>query len=301
MTKNVTICVLVLLMFLVGVAFAEEQEHASIKAGVKAIETRAVDAIYRLLLKMTLPPSLDQYYIGSTPEVPGNEYLGEMFKLGGMMQGIAVNMQDGDFTNAKNSFNAFSAQYNSVSNMVPEWKKYYDKKLVTEIGKDIDDHDVPKTFADLGKLGENVCAKCHRNSKPQVWVKYYWRDFRTVNISTPEGNMPWPEAKTKYVVSTFDGATIELAEGHRDEANQSVELFKLMYTINVKNACSSCHTTPRYYFVSDDVIALVNQYEEKIKAGDLAGAQNLQGQIGEQCMRCHITHEGQQRMKEMMD
>ncbi len=296
MNKYVTVCVLVLLMLLVGVAYAEEQEHASFKTTVKAIEN-----IYRLFLKMTLPSSIDQYYIGSTPEVPGNVYLGEMFKLAGMMEGIAVNMQEGDFTNAKNSFNAFSAQYDSVSKMVPEWKIYFDKKLVAEIGKDIDDHNVSKTFADLGKLGEKVCAQCHRNSKPQVWAKFYWRDFRTVNISTPEGNMSWPEAKAKYVASSFDGATINLAEGKRDSANQSAELFKLMYTVNVKNACSSCHATPRYYFVSDDVIALVDQYEIKIKAGDLAGAQNLQGQIGEQCMRCHITHEGQQRMKEMID
>jgi len=296
MSKKVAVCVLVLLMLLVGVAYAEDEEHASVKTAVKAIEK-----IYQLFLKMTLPSSLDQFYEGSVPEVPGNAYLGEMFKLGGMMEGIAVNMQEGDFTNAKNSFNAFSAQYNYVSKLVPEWKKYYDKKLVAQIGKDIDEYNVPKTFADLGKLGENVCAKCHRNSKPQVWVKYYWRDFRTVNISTPEGNMSWPEAKAKYVASSFDGATIFLAEGNRDAANRSVELFKSMYVTNVTNACSSCHTTPRYYFVSDDVIDLINQYEDNIKAGDLAGAQILQGQIGEQCMRCHITHEGQQRMKEMMD
>ncbi len=38
MTKNVTVYVLVLLMLLVGVAYAEEQEHASINAGIKAIE-----------------------------------------------------------------------------------------------------------------------------------------------------------------------------------------------------------------------------------------------------------------------
>ena len=296
MTKNVTMCVLVLLILLVGVAYAEEQEHASVKSTVKAIEN-----IYRLFLKMTLPSSLDQLYEGSTPEVLGNAYLGEMFKLAGMMEGIAVNMQEGDFANAKNSFNLFSAQYNNVSKMVPEWKKYFDKKLVAEIGKDIDENNVSKTFADLGKLGENVCAKCHRNNKPQVWAKYYWKDFRTVNISTPEGNMSWPEAKAKYVASSFDGATINLAEGRRVAANNSVELFKSMYSTNVKNACSSCHTTPRYYFVSDDVIALVNQFEDKIKAGDLPGALELQGKIGEQCMRCHITHEGQQRMKEMMD
>ena len=167
MTKNVTVYVLVLLMLSVGVAYAGEQEHASINAGVKAIEN-----IYRLFLKMTLPSSLDQYYIRSTPEVPKNDYLDEMFKMAGMMQGIAVNMQEGNVTNAKNTFNAFSIQYNKVSKMVPEWKKYFDKKLVAEIGKDIDNHDVSKTLTDMGILGENVCAKCHRNNKPQVWVKY---------------------------------------------------------------------------------------------------------------------------------
>lgn len=295
MTKNVTICALVLLILLVGVAYAEEQEHASIKSTVKAIEN-----IYRLFLKTTLPSSLDNVYAGSEPEVIGNAYLGEMFKMAGMMQVIAEEMQAGEFTSAKNTFNAFSVQYNNVSKMVPEWKKYFDKKLVVEIGKDIDNHDVSETLADMGILGENVCAKCHRNNKPQVWVKYYWKDFRTVNVSTPAGNMSWPAAKAIFVASSFDGATINLAEGRRGAANESAERFTSMF-LNVKDACDSCHTTERKYFVSADVIALVNQYEARIKSGDLAGAQILQGQIGEQCMRCHITHEGQQRMKEMMD
>ncbi len=295
MKKNVTICVLVLLIFLVGVAYAEEQEHTSVNAAVKAIEN-----VYRLFLKMTLPSSLDQLYEGSTPEVIGNAYLGEMFKMSGLMQVIAEEMQAGEFTNARNTFNAFSIQYNNVSKMVPEWKKYFDKKLVAEIGKDIDNHDVSKTLTDMGILGENVCAKCHRNNKPQVWAKYYWKDFRTVNVSTPAGNMSWPAAKAIFVASSFDGATINLAEGRRDAANESAERFTSMFS-NVKNACDSCHTTERKYFVSADVIALVNQYEIEIKAGNLIDALDLQGQIGEQCMRCHITHEGQQRMKEMMD
>jgi len=292
MSKKVAVCVLVLLILLVGVAYAEEEEHASVKATVKAIEK-----IYQMFLKMTLPSSLDTVYEGSTP---GNAYLGEMFMLGGMMQGIAVNMQEGNVTNAKNKFNAFSVQYNKVSKMVPEWKKYFDKKLVTEIGTDIDNNDVSKTLADLGKLGENVCAKCHRNNKPQVWAKYYWKDFRTVNVSTPYGNMSWPAAKAIFVASSFDGATINLADGRRDAANESAERFTSMFS-NVTNACDSCHTTERKYFVSADVVALVNQYEIEIQAGNLTGALELQGQIGEQCMRCHITHEGQQRMKEMMD
>ncbi len=295
MNKNVTICVLVLLILLVGVAYAGEEEHASVNSAVKAIEN-----IYRLFLKMTLPSSLDQLYEGSTPEVIGNAYLGEMFKMSGMMQVIAEEMQAGEFTNAKNTFNAFSIQYNNVSKMVPEWKKYFDKKLVAEIGKDIDNNNTEKTLVDMGILGENVCAKCHRNNKPQVWAKYYWKDFRTVNVSTPAGNMSWPAAKAIFVASSFDGATINLAEGRRDAANESAERFTSMFS-NLKNACDSCHTTERKYFVSADVVALVNQYEDRIKAGDLASAQILQGQIGEQCMRCHITHEGQQRMKEMMD
>jgi hypothetical protein len=297
MNKNVTICLLVLLMLFVGVAYAEEQEHGSVRAAVKAIEN-----IYRTFLRMTLPESIGQFYAGSTPEVPGNAYLGEMFGLSGMMAEIGANLQQGDFASAKNSFIGFSAQYDKVSKMVPEWKKYFDKKLVAEIGKDIDQKNVPKAFADMGVLGEKVCAECHRNSKPQVWVKYYWKDFRTVNITTPEGNMSWPAAKEKYVASSFDGATIYLAQGKRDAANDSAEFFRMMYTVNVANACKTCHgPEPRRYFVSSDVVTLVDQYVDKIKADDLAGAQALQGQIGEQCMRCHILHEGQQRMKEMMD
>ena len=297
MNKNVIICLFVLLILFAGAAYAEEQKHGSVRAAVKAIEN-----MYKSFLRMTLPASLGQYYEGSTPEVPGNEYLGEMFALSGMLAETGVDLQQGDFAGAKNSFNGFSARYDKVSKMVPEWEKYFDKNQVAEIGKDIDQKNVPEAFADMGILSEKVCAECHRNSKPQVWVKYYWKDFTAVNITNPEGNMSWPIAKTKYLVSSFDGATIYLAQGKRDAANDSAEFFRMMYTVNVANACKPCHGPERRrYFVSSDVVALVDQYVDKIKADDLAGARALQGQIGGQCMRCHITHEGQQRMKEMMD
>jgi len=287
---------LIVTMLLASLAIAVPTENPKEK-GPKTI---VFEKIYKLLLKLSLPKSLDKYYKGSEPEVVGNEYLGEMFKLSGFLNGIIVNIQGGDFANAENSFNAFSVQYDNISKMVPRWKEYFYKGIVAEIGHDIKDHNVPETFKDIAELGEKSCDRCHRNNKGYVWANFYWRNFDTVNISTPEGPLPWPMAKAKYLAIGFDGATINLAEGKRDQANASFDLFNKMFH-NLKTACSNCHDTPRYYFVSNDVMSLVDKFGDKVKSGNLTGAQVVQGQIGEQCMKCHIVHEPNQRIKEMID
>ena len=131
-------------------------------------------------------------------------------------------------------------------------------------------------------------------------MKYYWRDFRTVNITTPGGNVPWP-AGMEFIATAFDGTLINLAEGKLDKAKQSAELFRTMFPPKLKEACNQCHDSERKYFVTDDVATLVDQYVSAADAGKIQDVQKLQGQIGEQCMKCHIIHEPQQKMKEMMD
>ena len=302
--KVVYILTLVTLVALVGVSLARQpNDHrdnvatkitASAKASIEAFEN-----LYKLFLERSLPSSLDQVYQEARPERVGNVYLGEMFKMVGLFEGIAINVQQGDWTNAETSFNAFSTEYNNVSKMVPEWRQYFDKNLVTKIGKDIDNQDVNKTFEDIGTLGEK-CDNCHRDKKPQVWMKYYWRDFRTVNITTPNGNMSWP-AGMEFIATALDGTLINLLEGKKDQANENAETFKAMFPPKLKEACNQCHDSERKYFVTDDVATIVDQYVSATKAGDIQKVQTLQSQIGEQCMKCHIVHQTQQKMKEMMD
>ncbi len=245
-----------------------------------------------------LPKSLDQYY----PDGGSPILLLKMLDMVDAFDDTTVNLQENDLVNAKNSFNKFSGEYDNVSKMVPEWSGYFDKSLVANIGSDIDNKNVPKAFDDIGKLGE-TCDKCHREIKPQVWAKYYWKDFGSINVTTVNPNepaAPWHDAMEKYLAPNFEGMITNLNEGKQDAANQSFENFRTML-LNFKQACSNCHTTEPKYFISDDIMAMVNQTGDYVKSGNITGVeQNVQIIGMESCYKCHVLHQPAQMMKDIM-
>lgn len=238
-----------------------------------------------------LPPSLDQYYepnFLSTPPVPP-EYLIDMFELGTSMMGVVVNIDQGDFANATLSYRDFQQNYENSSRLVPQWRKYYDQKAVKRLGKALDAHDIPGVFEAIGEIGE-TCIRCHRETMPPVWNKYNWRDFETVMIDTPDGPMPWPEAKMKYLVIGFDGIGVNIRQNNQFGANRSFDLFKAMFD-NMTDSCSSCHTSPRMYYVSGDIQTMITDVQSNITDGNLNQAGILLQGIGmESCYRCHVLH-----------
>ena len=253
----ILLIVIVLLVGAVGVSSAEDKVLKEEKSKAKEkidifffdlnmrgkMFVNFFEKFYKQFLKLSLPKSLDKLYEGSVPETPGNAYLGQMFKTVGAFDGIVVNLQENDIANAKVNYKQFSDEYNKMSNMVPKWKGFYRMKLVDQLGKDLDSNNVPKAFEDIGKIGES-CDRCHRDVKPQVWAKYYWRDFDTVNITTPEGNMTWHPAMAKYLATPFEGIVVNGAENKWTESNKSYQLFKIMFG-NLRKACNNCHKTPR--------------------------------------------------------
>jgi len=216
------------------------------------------------------------------------------------MIGITTDVQEGDMTNATVNFKKFKAQYIKVSKMVPQWQGYWDINLVNKLGADLKKNNVTAVFQDVGAIGQG-CSKCHSNEMPQVWAKYYWKDFDTVNVSTPEGNLSWTDAMTKYLDGAYSGTGSNIREGKQQDALNSSILFESMMS-NFKQACNNCHKTPRYYFVSDDVMANVTQMKNVIQAGNLANAETIREQLGEDvCFRCHVLHMPAQFMKAKME
>ncbi len=312
MKKVISVLVLLTLLTGIGIASAEvnmdsvntniqnaEQisQHA-LQQGMRGF-IDVFEQVYRLFMRQSLPPALDSFYKGSVPETPGSAYVFEMFKLADPMIGITTDVQQGDMNNATANFNQFKAQYQKVSKMVPQWQGYWDIKLVNQLGTDLDNKNVPAVFQDVEKISQG-CAKCHGNEAPQVWAKYYWKDFDTVNVSTPEGNLSWNDAMTKYLDGAYSGTGSNIREGKQQDAINSFNLFKSMM-LNFKQACNDCHNTPRYYFVSDDVMAKVDQMGEDIQAGKLADAEIIRQQLGDTCFRCHVIHMPAQDMKDKME
>jgi hypothetical protein len=258
----------------------------------------ANDGSHKGMILTPLPKSLNQYYPSGGPPI----LLLSMLDMVDSLEFTAVNLQENDLVDAKITFNKFSGEYDNVSKMVPEWNGYFDKSLVTNIGSDIDNQNVPKAFEDMGKLGKS-CDKCHTENTPEVWAKYYWKDFDSINVTTIgpyKPVAPWTDAMG-YMALNFDGMIINLKEGKQDAANQSFENFRTML-LNFKKACSECHNTERKYFVSDDVMAMVNQTGEYVKSGNITGVEQSIHIIGmEICYKCHVLHQPAQMMKDLMN
>ena len=237
-----------------------------------------------------LPQSLDQYYQSVPPQPP--EYLLKMYELGGTMVGISVNIQQEDMANATKSYAAFYENYKNSAEMVPEWKDYYDNEAVERMGDALETGDIPGVFQSMGEVGAG-CANCHKDTMPAVWSKYIWKDFREVMINTPnpeEPQLPWAAAKMKYLVAGFDGIGINIKQGNQAGAQQSFELFTEMFN-NTKQACGACHATERRYYVSDDIMGMINTLGQEIDAGNLTAAENIRQGIGAQsCYACHVLH-----------
>ena len=232
-----------------------------------------------------LPKSLDIYY----EYYP--EYLYEMYALGESMVGITVNLQQGDMTNATASFEVFAQEYEDSSRMVPEWRGYYKPNDVKKLGDALDAGNVQDVYIAIGEIGE-TCADCHYDTMPPVYDKYYGGDFSNLNITTPEGPLPWKEAKMIYLLGGFDGIGVNIKYDNQSAAEQSFILFEWMFD-NMAATCDdveSCHSsTPRYY-VSEDIQTLITDMGTNITKGNFTESERIRYEIGDSCHRCHIIH-----------
>ncbi len=234
--------------------------------------------------KNGLPPSLDQYYKIQPPE-----YLVRMFGLGESFQAIVVHTLQGDKTNASESFKVFSKNYRDSAALVPEWRKYYDQKTVDRLGASVDSGDINAVFEAVGEVGA-ACVKCHTENMPPVWNRYNWKDFDTLKMESPEGQIPWSAAKMKYLLAGFDGIGVNINNHNQSGAKQSFGLFRMMFD-NMNSTCASCHSSAPRYYVSGDVRAMIDSMGEKIDSGNMGEALDIQRGIGmESCYRCHVLH-----------
>lgn len=243
------------------------------------------------------PQSLDKYYEKEPL------FLFKMFELGGAMMGIVANFRQNDTNNTKTSFDLFSKLYEEDSNLVSEWKSYYNIDAVNKLGNAIDSGSPGEIFTALDEIGK-TCGNCHRIEKPAVWAKYHWKDFRKITMSTgnpQEPELPFILSKMKYMAPAFDGTMVNLKENQKKDASDSWNQFNTIFS-DLEKTCLQCHTEPPRYFVSQDIKSLISKAGQQIVTGDLASADKTMQQIGvESCYKCHIIHEPAQRIKEALE
>lgn len=258
---------------------------------------RIFENVYRLFMRLSLPETLDRFYDNSIPLVPSSEWVGEMFIQAGAFDGMIANMQEGDIANAIVQYKIFASEYKNISKKVPEWKGYFDIAAVNKLGNDLQANDVNAAFNDIGKVAA-TCEKCMGERRAQVWAKYYWRSFDTVNVTTSNGNLSWMNAMVALAAG-FGGIAANAAEGNQSQTNSSFNQFKAMYT-DIADACKNCHDTPRLYYVSPDIFARIDQMGINITANDLPAVMANQRELGIQCYRCHVLHMPAEDMKSKM-
>lgn len=301
-TTAIICAILLASLFLIGIVVADVNTDTGSNVGTSvqqissSVSHRLIDkfeSLYISFMKLSLPKSLNKFYNNSTPEVPSSEWVGEMFIMAGAFDGMIANMQEGDMINANISYNILAKEYKNVSKKVPAWRGYFNIAAMNKLGRDLNASNMNATSKDIEKVAA-TCLKCMGERRAQVWAKYYWKEFDTVNIS----GMPWLDGMLALGVN-FGGIAANAAEGDQNATKNNFDQFKALYT-GTKEACSNCHDTPRFYYVSDDVFAKIDQMGDNITSNNMQNVQMIQKELGIQCYRCHVLHMPAEDMKSKM-
>lgn len=265
---SLVICVVIVVMLFLVSAVADEGKEEGLKS---------------------LPASLDNLF---PPKAKGPVFLGRMFGMSTPFTGILVDLMEGDIKNVQADYQAFKAQYDAVSKLVPEWTKLYPSEPVEELGAALKTGDQGKIMAAFGKVGK-VCADCHHKYMIKVQQKYHWKNFKAVKVKHP-----FTQQETKYtdfmhiLSASLTGIQINLQQGQKENAIKQYQGFKASFAV-LRDSCEQCHEDERKYFVDQDVQALVDKLGQALNAAQIDPKEiaGLAGRIGqESCFKCHLVH-----------
>lgn len=242
------------------------------------------------------PASLDKLF---PPQAKAPVLLMEMFALSAPMEGIMVDLQEGDVEGAKANYQAFKAQYQKVSQLVPEWKDHFPAEPVEALGQALASGDPAKVGPAMGRVGQ-VCGTCHLIYQTKVHQKYHWGDFDEVKVTDPLSKKTLKFGDFMQAMGgAFSGIGNDLKQGQVENARRNYQAFKARFTALAQNACKQCHKDPtgkeipRKYFVDESIKGLIDQLGKAISATppDAKAVEQLSGAIGnESCMKCHLVH-----------
>jgi len=237
-----------------------------------------------------LPASLDNYF---PPKAQGPVYLLEMFALEGPFAGIIADLQQRDAAGAKANYDAFKAQYQKVSRMVPEWKNLFPMSPVDALGQAIASGDPANVGPALEQVNQ-VCGSCHLLNQTKAHQKYHWPNFETIKVPDPVTNesVGWVEYMRR-LGGAFMAIGSDLQQGQLDNARQDFQAFDARFKAMPSEACIYCHATPRTYFVDPTVQAMADNLGKALSTTppDAKTVGELSGAIGnESCLKCHYVH-----------
>jgi cytochrome c556 len=252
------------------------------------------------------PSSLDRYF---PPIAPAPLYLVDMFNLAGPFEAIGVHTQEGDMQFVKPSFEAFKTQYDTVSKLVPEWRKSFPDDVVKNLGDAVNSGNPARIGRAMGAVGQ-VCSDCHLVYQVKVQQKYHWRDFDSVRIIEPihSDNLSFGDYMT-LMAGAFEGAIADFQVGLSEKAGANFDAFQKEFKTLADDACKQCHTDPvtgqpipRNYYVDAGSMALVGNLGQAITSSNATGVTQWSGAIGNSiCFNCHLVHMPAQNAKDIWE
>ena len=237
------------------------------------------------------PKSMDKLY---PPVSKEQKWVHLMQKLSGNFGGVFVDMKEQDWTNAEKHAAQFVETYKEASELIPEWKDYFDHDAAKKFAAEVKSHN-PEKIGEASKAVGKTCGKCHSEQYVSVWSKYQWPSVDNIKLTDPIDEKEFKYGKYMGLLSgSFKGVTVNFEEGKYEQSKKAVGVLKKRY-MELKSVCSKCHSgdTVKQFFVGEEVIKAFSAMETELSSAKPHAAnfwKSVETVGTEGCRKCHLTH-----------
>jgi len=235
------------------------------------------------------PASLAQWY---KPDNKRQVWLHTMFKLRREMLALRQYAEQEDNISMQKWLVKFSKHYNSISEMVPEWKDEINPELISKLVTFTENKNFYQVALTLNKITD-TCDKCHKDYQAQVAAIYRSPDYDKIRINDVDGN-PQDIGNIMQELSIFiNQSLIALSDNKNKKALEASENLRLQLK-NMGESCSTCHKDdnyPKERILGVNTIQNLDTLQKNIKNGNTKKSQKNMGEIAVTvCARCHSIH-----------
>lgn len=237
------------------------------------------------------PKSMDKLYPPASKEM---KWVHLMHKMSGQYGGVFVSMGEKDWANAEKHATQLVEVYKEASELIPEWKDYFDHEAVKAFAAEVKTHDPDKIGKASSAVGK-TCGKCHNEQYVAVWTKYHWPSVESIKLTDPIEEKELTYGKFMWaMVKSLQGMTVNFEDGHYDLSKKALVNFKKRY-VELKSVCSKCHTEDavKQFYVGEAVTKAFSNLETELNSPKPNPA-NFWKNVGivdtEGCKKCHLTH-----------
>ncbi|WP_456412107.1 hypothetical protein [Thiolapillus sp.] len=251
-------------------------------------------------ITLQLPPaSLEKWYR------PANErdvWLHTMFRLRREMQAVSEYAALEDTGLLKKWLARLKQDYQSIGDMVPEWKDELETGLLEKMSKAADRGELEKLQTLQRKLGQS-CQSCHVEYKLSAALRYRAPDFSRVLVESEE---TMEEEKYGRVMSrlTMLVNRIKIASEDQRADAATTALDDLQQRLqDLGGSCSSCHKQEhqRQQLLGKQMQDSLDRVRAGIGKGDAKQVGRYIGKFAvDVCASCHAIHRMQSDLRELL-